>query len=89
MTKVSYHPGEDAVFIHVRDLPSARTEEVADNIMVDYSDDGQIVGYDIQDAKGKLDYISKLISTLPGPVTYIVHEARAEQVSELFHHSFG
>lgn len=87
MATINYHPGEDAVFIHVHDRPSVRTVEVHDNVMVDYDENDEIVGYDIQDAREKMDYISRLLTTIPGPLTFSIHDAPVEQVNELLHHS--
>jgi uncharacterized protein YuzE len=45
----------------VRPLPSCRTIEIDEDIMVDYGSDGEPVGYDIQHTSTKTDFIARLI----------------------------
>jgi hypothetical protein len=42
-------------------LPSRRTVEIAEDIMRDLGSDGQPVGYDIQHASTKTEFIARLI----------------------------
>lgn len=59
--KTKYDKSTDSLYIEVRSLPSRRTIELETDVMLDLGDDGQPVGYDIQHASTKADFIAKLI----------------------------
>ena len=59
--KTRYDKSTDSLYIEVRPLPSARTVEVEENVMLDVGEDGQPVGYDIQQASTKTEFIARLI----------------------------
>ena len=63
--KTSYDKSTDSLYVEVRPLPSVRTVEIADDIMVDLGKDGEPVGYDIQHASTKADFIARLILGQP------------------------
>ena len=45
----------DAVYVNLTDRPIKDSEEVADGIVVDYDDEGRIVGIEILDASKRTD----------------------------------
>jgi len=45
----------DAVYLNLTDRPIKDSEEVADGIVVDYNDEGRIVGIEILDASTRTD----------------------------------
>ena len=45
----------DAVYLNLTDRPIKESEEVADGIVVDYDDQGRIVGLEIVDASKRTD----------------------------------
>lgn len=59
--KTSYDKSTDSLYVEVRALPSYRTVEIEDDVMVDYGADGEPVGYDIQHASTKADFIARII----------------------------
>jgi uncharacterized protein YuzE len=59
--KTKYDKSTDSLYIEVRPLPSHRTVEVEADIMLDLGEDGRPVGYDIQHASTKTEFIAKLI----------------------------
>jgi uncharacterized protein YuzE len=59
--KTSYDKSTDSLYVEVRALPSCRTVEIEDDVMVDYGSDGEPVGYDIQHASTKADFIARII----------------------------
>ena len=59
--KSSYDKSPDSLYVEVRPLPSARTVEIEQDIMLDIGSDGQPVGYDIQHASTKAEFIARLI----------------------------
>jgi uncharacterized protein YuzE len=63
--KTSYDKSTDSLYIEVRPLPSHRTVEIEEDIMLDLGSDGEPVGYDIQHASTKTDFIAQLILEKP------------------------
>ena len=59
--KTSYDKSTDSLYVELRPLPSCRTVEIVEDIMVDFGDDGQPVGYDIQHASTKAEFIARVI----------------------------
>jgi len=58
--KIRYDKEVDALYIDLLDIPSLESEEIAPGIIVDYSEDGRIVGIEILNASQKLQEISGL-----------------------------
>jgi len=63
--KTSYDKSTDSLYVEVRPLPSCRTIEVEEDVMLDFGSDGQPVGYDIQHASAKTEFIARLILEQP------------------------
>src|SRR5260370_13162309 len=59
--KTSYDKSTDSLYVEVRPLPSCRTVEIEEDIIVDIGSDGQPIGYDIQHASAKAEFIARLI----------------------------
>jgi hypothetical protein len=47
--------------MELRSLPARRTREDAEDVMLDFGEDGQPVGYDLQHASAKRDLIMSII----------------------------
>lgn len=63
--KLHYYPETDSLYIELRDVASAETREVADGVNVDFDNDGNVVGLDIDGASTKLDLGSLETIALP------------------------
>lgn len=59
--KTRYDKTTDSLYVEVRPLPSHRTVEIENDVMVDLGEDGEPVGYDIQHASTKAQFIGRLI----------------------------
>ena len=59
--KTRYDASTDSLYVEVRPLPSSRTMELEEDIMLDIGEDGRPVGYDIQHASTKTEFIARLI----------------------------
>jgi uncharacterized protein YuzE len=59
--KARYDKTTDSLYVDLRPLPAARTVEVEEDIALDIGDDGKPVGYDIQHASTKREFIARLI----------------------------
>jgi uncharacterized protein YuzE len=53
--RVRVDRGADAVYVNLTDRPIKESEEVAGGIVVDYDDQGRIVGVEILDASKRTD----------------------------------
>jgi uncharacterized protein YuzE len=63
--KTRYDKSTDSLYLEVRPLPSCRTVEVEEDVMLDRGEDGKPVGYDIQHASTKAEFITRLILEEP------------------------
>ncbi len=59
--KTRYDKTTDSLYVEVRPLPSRRTVELEPDIMLDLGEDGRPVGYDIQHASTKAEFIARPI----------------------------
>lgn len=64
--KLHYYPETDSLYIELKDGPGVETREIVEGLLVDLDDQGGVVGFDIDQASGKLD-LSK-IETVALPV---------------------
>lgn len=58
--KIRYDKEVDALYIDLLDLPSLESEEIAPSIILDFSEDGRVVGIEILNASQKIEEISGL-----------------------------
>jgi uncharacterized protein YuzE len=59
--KTRYDKATDSLYVELQSLPSCRTMEIETDIMVDLGEDGRPVGYDIQHASTKSQFIARLL----------------------------
>ena len=63
--KLSYDAATDSLYIHLVDTPAVDSDEVVDGVVLDYADDGALVGIDVQHASRKADIRRLAVSHLP------------------------
>ncbi|WAR46929.1 DUF2283 domain-containing protein [Methylomonas rapida] len=63
--KLSYDPETDSLYIHLSDKASVDSDEVADGVVLDFDENGHLVGIDVQHASQHADIQSLAISHLP------------------------
>jgi uncharacterized protein YuzE len=63
--KLHYYPETDSLYIDLAAKTSADSREVADGVVVDFDEDGNIVGIDIEHASAKLDLKTLETEALP------------------------
>jgi uncharacterized protein YuzE len=63
--KLSYDAETDSWYIHLSDIQSVDSDEVADGVVLDFSAVGVLVGIDMQHASLKADSQSVMLSNLP------------------------
>ena len=57
--KLHYYPETDSLYIELIGAPGAETREIVEGLVADFDADGKVVGFDIDNASGKLD-LSKI-----------------------------
>lgn len=63
--KLHYYPETDSLYIELRGVPSTQTHEIVEGLNVDLDANGNVVGFDIDHASGKLDLSSIETIALP------------------------
>jgi uncharacterized protein YuzE len=53
--KLHYYPETDSLYIELKDTPGAEAREIVAGLVVDFDDQGNVVGLDIDHASRKLD----------------------------------
>jgi len=60
--KLSYDASTDSLYIDLNERPSVDSDEIAPGVVIDFDEDGNVVGIDFQHASKLLD-LSKLEAT--------------------------
>jgi uncharacterized protein YuzE len=63
--KISYDKATDSLYIHLTDRPSVDSDEVNDGVVLDFDNDGALVGIDVQHASQRADIRSLSVLKLP------------------------
>lgn len=66
--RINYYPETDSLYIDLSSRPSAESKEVSSGIVLDYDEEGNLVGIDIDKASTKLDIRELVLSNLPAEV---------------------
>ena len=53
--KLHYFPETDSLYIELNSAPGTQTREIVEGLNVDLDANGDVVGFDIDHASGKLD----------------------------------
>jgi uncharacterized protein YuzE len=53
--KLHYYPETDSLYIELKSAPGTETREIVEGLNVDFDANGDVVGFDIDHASGKLD----------------------------------
>lgn len=63
--KFNYYPETDSLYIDLSSGKSVRSEIVSEGVVLDYDEEGQIVGIDIDNASDKVDLNDFSFSKMP------------------------
>jgi len=63
--KINYHAETDSLHIDFGTLTAVDSEEIRDGVVVDFDENGNITGVDIQHASEKLDLGTFELSSFP------------------------
>ena len=69
--KINYYPDTDSLYIDLSSKPSVDSREVSDGVVLDYGEDGNLVGIDIDEASTKLEIRELILSKLPAEVIQV------------------
>lgn len=63
--RLSYDPETDSLYIHLVERPSVDSDEVANDVVLDFDEAGGLVGIDVQHASQHADITRLLVNRLP------------------------
>lgn len=63
--RLSYDPETDSLYIHLVERPSVDSDEVADDVVLDFDENGGLVGIDVQHASQHADISRLMLSKMP------------------------
>ena len=66
--KLNYYQDTDSLYIDLAPRPSSDSREIAEGLVIDFDDAGQVVGIDIQHASQRTDLTS--IESLHLPIAH-------------------
>ena len=68
---IKYFPESDSLYIDLSSMKSVESKEISEGVVVDYDNNGNIVGIDIDEASKKLDLKEIIINRLPAKIVTI------------------
>ncbi len=66
--KVNYFPDTDSLYIDLSERTSVDSREISDGVVLDYDDEGNLVGIDIDNASAKVELHRLVVSRLPAMI---------------------
>lgn len=63
--KLNYDAATDSLYIHLSERASIDSDEVAEGVVLDFDENGALVGIDVQHASQKADIHRLIVSHLP------------------------
>jgi uncharacterized protein YuzE len=65
LVKLHYYPETDSLYINFSERPSVESEEAAPGVILDFDDEGHLVGIDIDNASKHLDLTKLETESIP------------------------
>lgn len=69
--KINYYPDTDSVYIDLSSKTSKDSMEISEGVVLDYDENGSLVGIDIDNASNKLDLTELVLNRLPTKIQRI------------------
>ncbi|WP_330204791.1 DUF2283 domain-containing protein [Cyanobacterium sp. Dongsha4] len=66
--KINYYPDTDSLYIHLSDKPSIDSQEISEGVVLDYDENGNLVGIDIDNASNKVQLNELILNQLPSNI---------------------
>ncbi len=63
--KLNYHPDTDSLYIDLSGKTSVDSREISEGVVLDYDEDENIVGIDIDNASRKVELRELLVNKIP------------------------
>jgi len=63
--KLKYYPETDSLYIDLSSKPSADSRVISEGVVLDYDEEGNLVGIDIDNASRKVDLEEITINKIP------------------------
>jgi uncharacterized protein YuzE len=63
--RLEYFPDTDTLYIQLRDVAGADAQEVAEDIVLDFNESGEVIGIEIEHASQRMDLGDFQLSALP------------------------
>jgi len=65
---MTYYPETDSLYVDLSSKTSVESQEVSPGVVLDYDEDGNLVGIDIDQASAKLDLRELILDRMPAMV---------------------
>jgi uncharacterized protein YuzE len=66
--KLNYYADTDSLYIDLSEKPSVDSREISEGVVLDYDEEGKLVGIDIDNASRKVQLQELFVSGLPGTI---------------------
>jgi len=66
--KINYYSDTDSLYIHLSDKPSIDSQEISEGVVIDYDENGNLVGIDIDNASKKVQLNELILNQLPSNI---------------------
>lgn len=66
--RLNYYPETDSLYIDLSERTSKESKEISEGVVLDYDEDGKLVGIDIDNANNKIALEKTILSKLPGKI---------------------
>lgn len=66
--KLNYYPDTDSLYLDLSERTSTESREISEGVVLDYDENGKLVGIDIDNAKNNVSLDKTILSKLPGIV---------------------
>ena len=66
--KLKYYPETDSLYIDLSETSSTESREISEGIVLDYDENGNLVGIDIDNASNKVKLEELTLSKLPAEI---------------------
>ena len=63
--KINYYPDTDSLYIEFSEKESSESVEISEGVVLDYDEEGALVGMDIENANKKMNLRELVLNKLP------------------------
>ena len=70
--KLNYYPDTDSLYIDLSEKTSIESKEISEGVVLDYDDEGNLVGIDIDNASKKVQLKELILRRLPSDIHALV-----------------